>query len=814
MFADVVLPLPLSETFTYAVPASMQSALAIGCRVIVPFGKRKYYTAIVLKIHHDAPQRGVSLKDIHSLIDSVPLVNENQLKLWEWVSFYYLSPLGDVYKAAFPSKLRMESETMVSALVGHATDEKGLRPKEKQIIDLLNEHDLPVKISEIAVRLKIVNVLPTVYSLAEKGLVVIHESIQSKFAPKTETHIFLPKKLSPQSASHAIGKAKKQQLLYEQITGLFAASEADSFSRKEIMALTGASASVLNGLLQKNVLRQATVEIGRLGDGAARVTRAPHTLNEYQQQAFTEIIDCFNDRKPCLLHGVTSSGKTEIYIHLIKRLLDEGKQTLYLVPEIALTTQLTHRLQAVFGDKLAIYHSKINDQERAEIWKKMLSDHPYDIVIGVRSSLFLPFKRLGLIIVDEEHESSYKQTEPAPRYHARDTAVMLAHLTKAPILLGTATPSMESYFNAKTGKYGLVTLANRYEDISLPEIILENTKELRRKKKMKSLLSPALISYMDNALQEGGQVILFRNRRGFAPMVECQLCGWTPKCRRCDVSLTYHKSRNELVCHYCGTTYKMVTECPECHQPSIEPVGMGTEQVEEEVARLFPEVSIARMDADTTRGKNAYENILSAFQQKKTRILIGTQMLSKGLDFDDVSVVGIISADSLLNYPDFRSHERGFQLMMQASGRAGRKNKRGKVIIQSNDPEQPLYRYLTDNDYEGFFRQQAEERKLFNYPPYSRLIRIVIKNKDEQKAEVEARAFAGLLRPSLHERLLGPSKPAVAKIQLYHIREILLKLEIGLSPQKIRKLIKKSEQRMRANPEFKYMRVYYDVDPL
>lgn len=743
MFADVVLPLPLSESFTYAVPAEMQDKIGIGFRVMVPFGTRKFYTAIVLKLHNNAPH-GFEAKEIQSLIDSHPVVTQQQLQLWEWISFYYMSPLGDVFKAALPAMMKPQD-------------------------------------------------------------------LEHGFKPKTETYIRINTEI--EDVASVIGRAKKQKELFDALQQLFLQESITSIPKKEIPLKTGFSNSVLNGLIEKKVLIQSTEDVSRIEKKIAQ-TRKPYPLNEHQREAMAEIHRCFTQKNVCLLHGVTSGGKTEIYIHLIEEQLKKGKQTLYLVPEIALTTQLTQRLQAVFGEKLGIYHSKINDNERAEIWQKMVSDTPYEIIIGVRSSLFLPFRQLGLIIVDEEHETSYKQQDPAPRYHARDTAVMLAHISGAKTLLGSATPSMESYFNAKSGKYGLVTLTKRYENIELPEIILENTHELRRKKKMKSILSPQLIGRMQEALSAGEQVILFRNRRGFAPMLECKNCGWTPKCSRCDVSLTYHKFSNALKCHYCNATYRVVHECPACEEKSVELIGQGTEKLEEEVTQLFPDYRVARMDTDTTRGKHSYEKIIADFENRKTHILVGTQMLSKGLDFDNVSVLGIVSADGMLNYPDFRSHERGFQLMTQAAGRSGRKNKRGTVIIQSADPEQPVYRFIVNGSYEDFFNLQLSERKLFNYPPFYRLMRIVFKDRNEQKAEKASRFFADILKKSLHERVLGPNKPVIGKIQQHHIREILLKLETGLSPQQVREIIKHAENQLRSRQEFKYLVVYFDVDPV
>lgn len=745
MYADVILPLPLSDVFTYAIPAEMLHKIGKGFRVVVPFGSRKYYTGIITRIHREAP--GITgIREIHSLIDSHPVVNEQQLLLWEWISFYYVAPLGDVYKAALPSSMKPE--------------------------DLLR-----------------------------------------KFTPLTELFIQVNPSLDQPTIIRMVGRAKKQQALAEEIGSYLTAHHTASVSKKVVSGFTAYSASVLNGLLQKQILTAFPAETSRL-ETALTHTRAPYPLNDPQQQALTAIRESFDTKETVLLHGVTSSGKTEIYIHLIQQYLAEGKQTLYLLPEIALTTQLTQRLKAVFGNRLGIYHSRINDNERAEIWQKMLSDRPYEIIMGVRSSLFLPYQHLGLVIVDEEHEASYKQQDPAPRYHARDTAIMLARFFGAKTVLGSATPAVESYYNAQSGKYGLVTLTARYNGLKMPVIRLENSRELRRKKKMKTLLAPALIEEIGAALENGEQAILFRNRRGFAPLIECSQCGWVPRCRRCDVSLTYHKKSSKLVCHYCNSTYRLPAACPSCHEKNLIPLGQGTEQLEEEVSQLFPGCVVARMDMDSTRGKDSYEQIISGFQEKRIQILVGTQMLSKGLDFDNVRVVGIISADSLLNYPDFRSHERGYQLMTQAAGRAGRKNKQGTVIIQCTDPGQPVFAYVRHNDYDAFFRAQLSERKLFHYPPFFRLIRIVLKHKQEQKATAAAASLAGMLSESLHERTLGPNKPIVSRIQLYHIREVLLKLENGLSPHLVRDILKKAEARLRSVPEMKYVTLYYDVDPL
>lgn len=743
MYADVILPLPFSDLYTYAVPAEMINTIARGSKVIVPFGNRKFYTAIVNKIHEKEP-KDFKVKEIHSLTDSQPVVNEQQLNLWEWISFYYLSPLGDVYKTALPSSMKSDD-------------------------------------------------------------------LKSKFKPKTETFIKINPDLDTVNIKDLIGRATKQQSLLAELQNLLSVSKKEQISRKVISELSNYSISVLNGLITKNILLSVTIETSRI-DSDIKPSRKPFPLNEFQQEALHEIFNCFDIKPTCLLHGVTSSGKTEIYIHLIDKALSSGKQTLYLVPEIALTTQLTQRLQAVFGNKLGIYHSKINDNERAEIWQKMLSDNPYEIILGVRSSLFLPFQKLGLVVVDEEHEMSYKQQEPSPRYHARDTALMLAHQYGAKTILGSATPSMESFFNTKNGKYGLVTLKERYKNITMPEIQIENTFELRKRKKMKSLLTPDLIEQMKQCLEKEEQVILFRNRRGFASLIECEQCAWTPKCKRCDVTLTYHKKRNRLICHYCNASYAIPDECPSCGSEKLKSLGQGTEQLEEEVSRLFPDYVIDRMDLDTTRGKNDYDRIIDDFQNRRIQILIGTQMLSKGLDFENVGIVGIISADSLLNYPDFRSHERGFQLMMQAAGRAGRKKRRGKVIIQSADPDQQIYKYISNYDYKGFFDAQMAERKLFNYPPFSRLISIVLKHRIEKQVESASEYMAVQLRQSFGEMVQGPTKPMVSFIQRYHLREILLKLDNNLPLKKTRETIKSAESSLHSKTEFKYILIQFDVD--
>lgn len=745
MYADVILPLPLTDLYTYSVPADLKYKIEVGCRVMVPFGRKRYYTAIVKSIHNNPPEN-FEAKDIYTLIDSRPVVDENQLKLWEWISFYYITPLGEVYKTALPSSLKSDN-------------------------------------------------------------------LKQKFVPKTEVFLQTNPNLDHSKINTLIGRAKKQLSFFEEFKDALNKSGKDYISKKKASELSDFTTSVLNGLLKKQVLQSLKVEVGRL-EKKEITTRNPYPLNKHQQKALKGVKEVFKTKQCSLLHGVTSSGKTEIFIHLITSYLKEKQQTLYLVPEIALTTQLTNRLQDVFGNKMGVYHSGINEQERAEIWRKMTSDDPYEIILGVRSSLFLPFQNLGLVIVDEEHEMSYKQQDPAPRYHARDTAVMLSHIHNAKTLLGTATPSLESYHNTQNGKYGLVTLKERFNEILMPEIIVENVYELRKRKKMKTLLAPSLIEQIDTALQNGEQVILFRNRRGFAPLIECKDCGWTPKCIHCDVTLTFHKKRNRLICHYCNTSYQYPSKCQSCHSESLVPLGQGTEQLEEEVSQLFPNSKVSRMDFDTTRGKNSYEKILSDFRNAKTNILIGTQMLSKGLDFENVNVVGIISADSLLNYPDFRSNERGFQLMMQAAGRAGRQRIQGKVIIQSSDPDRPVYQHVKNHDYSTFYKEELNERREFKYPPIYKLIRIVIKHKNNLTAEKAATQLVIFLKSNFKNRVLGPNKGVISRVQTYYIQEILLKLEIGLSIHQVRDHLKNAENKLRKVHDFKYITVYYDVDPL
>ena len=810
LFADVILPLALADSYTYIIPKELESTIQPGFRVIVPFGKNKYYTAIVLRIHQNEPQQ-VTLKEIHSQLDANSIVNQHQLKLWQWISFYYMAPMGDVYNAALPAQLKLESKAYVSISSDYLSIDTSLTPTEQDVVNYLQYINLPTQISDLIRDLNNNNILSHVNALAAKKVVTISQTIHQKYKEKTESYIRIHPQFNHATAEDKLKRARKQWELYQFIAGYLNENKTESIARKDLLADGTFTSANLLALLNRNALEQFEVATSRLHNDGVEINDAKK-LTPHQQEAYKEIKSVFEEKDVCLLHGITSSGKTEVYIQLINDALQEGKQVLYLLPEIALTTQLTNRLQTVFGNDLAIYHSKINDNVRAEIWHKMISDNPYKIIIGVRSAVFMPFSNLALVIIDEEHDQSYRQTDPSPRYHGKNTAIMYAHFQQAKTLLGSATPAIESYYNALTGKYGLVELTERYEKMAMPQITLVDTKDLRRRKMMTSLLSPLLMEQMEEALSAQQQIILFRNRRGFAPIMECKNCAYTPKCEHCDVTLTYHKYQNKLKCHYCDASYPMLTECPECHTNGLELLGSGTEQLAEEVSTLFPDAVVARMDTDTTRGANSYEQILSDFSQRKSHILVGTKMVSKGLDFDNVRVVGVIQADSLFNFPDFRSHEDGFQMITQASGRSGRKGASGTVIIQTSNPRQPIFEYIKNNDYKSFFHDQLEERRLFKYPPYYRLIAIKLRDKYETNVSQAADYFAMLLKKALGERVLGPAKPAVSRIQQMHIREILLKMEMGFPIGQVREILKHIEETTRQRDKFKYIKIHYEVD--
>ena len=766
-YANIILPLPLDGYFTYCVPDDLASRVQNGMRVTVPFGKSKTYVGIVAEYPVDVPnpaeevaQQGkkIEYKNIAEVLDDTPILLPQQLRLWKWIADYYMSPIGDVYKAALPSGLKVED---------------GFRPRTELFIRLADkyrdEQTLTLLISSMKRAAKQLDVLMTYLRLT--------------------------------------GVDNIEHLLPE--------TELREVTREELMNESHASIAVIRSLQEKMILVTYEKEVGRLNHNIAPHPEKIKPLNEAQTEAYNHILVQMMGHPVTLLHGVTSSGKTEIYIHLIQKAINEHKQVLYLLPEIALTVQITERLKAVFGNRLGIYHSKYSDAERVEIWKKQLSSNPYDVILGARSAVFLPFHRLGLVVIDEEHEQSFKQQDPAPRYHARSAAIVLAQMyAGAKTLLGTATPSMESYYNAKQGKYGLVELSRRYKDIQLPSIEVVDMKDLYRRKMVSGPFSPRLLTAVRGALERGEQAILFQNRRGFAPMIECRQCGWVPKCPNCDISLTYHKSMNYLSCHYCGYTMKVPEVCPCCESKDIRGRGYGTEKIEDEIRSIFPEARIARMDLDTTHTRNAYERLINDFSTGKNNLLIGTQMVTKGLDFAKVSVVGILNADSMLNYPDFRAYEQAFMMMSQVSGRAGRKGKRGEVILQTKTPDLPVIQYVVHNDYPTFFKELLDERREFHYPPFYHLVYVYLKHRDENIVNTAGVELGSRLRDIFGARVLGPDKPAVARVKTLSIRKIVLKLENGIDYPRVRQYLRGALDAMMKDKRYGALQVYYDVDPL
>lgn len=817
-FADVIVPLPIPGQYTYAVPLELEEKVCAGIRAIVPFGKKKYYTAIVTRVHEDAPA-GYDTKELVEILDKKPILLKRQYDFWQWIADYYLCTLGDVYKAALPSGMKLESETLVVVNPDYEA-ESPLTEKEQLVLDTLSR-DTGLCINQLEKITGIKNLLPVINKLLEREAIYIKEELKRSYKPRTEVFVRLAETIKSETDLHqlfdTLNRAPKQLaalMKYVELSGwVRPGCFLKEVSRKTLLQKANITSSILSGLVEKHILELYHQEVGRLAKGTIDTTPL-NPLSDAQQKAYDEIVQAFASKPVCLLHGVTSSGKTELYIHLIEQAIRAGKQVLYLLPEIALTTQITERLRRVFGNRLGIYHSKFPDAERVEIWQKQLSEDDYDVILGVRSSIFLPFRRLGLVIVDEEHENTYKQQEPAPRYHARNAALVLASIFGAKTLLGTATPSIETYYNAIHGKYGFVQLTERHRQIQLPEIEVVDIKELARKKRMTAQFSPLLLQKIREALEQKEQVILFQNRRGFAPMIECRTCGWVPKCKNCDVSLTYHKGLNQLTCHYCGYTEPVPTSCPACGGTELVSRGFGTEKVEDSIKELFPEARIARMDLDTTRTRTAYEKIISDFEEGETDILIGTQMVSKGLDFDRVSVVGILNADSMLNYPDFRSYERAFQLMAQVAGRAGRKEKRGLVILQTKQPDLPLIHEVVTNDYARMFQEQTEERSLFRYPPFYRLIYVYLKHRKQEVLDQAADLMANVLRQGLGERVLGPDQPPIARIQTLFIKKIVVKVEQQASLSKVRAYLRQVQRMIVEDERFRSLIVYYDVDPM
>ncbi|MCR4920766.1 MAG: primosomal protein N' [Bacteroidaceae bacterium] len=828
-YADVVMPLPLEGTFTYALPQGLSPQVRVGCRVIVPFGKRKFYSAVVVRLHNDKPD--YATREVMELLDEQPVLLPAQLRLWQWISEYYLCTLGEVSKAALPGGMRLESESKVmlspdyaDASSAESSGAEGRGGAVALILDALS-HQPEQTISELQHSTGIHHILPPVRQLLAQGTLLMKEEVRRTYKPKTVTCVrisdafFDEGELNTLLASMQRMPAQSRLLLcYAEMSVLSAALAMRNpqllkeVTRQQLLEASGCTPSVLSALRSRGVLDVYQKQVGRITSGCALGEILLPQLSEAQQRAFDEIHTQWQTHDVCLLHGVTSSGKTELYIHLIQEALNEGRQVFYLLPEIALTVQLTERLKRVFGDRLGVYHSRYPDAERVELYQKMLSDEPYDIIVGVRSSVFLPFRRLGLVIIDEEHETSFKQTEPAPRYHGRNTALMLAHQCGAHTLLGTATPSLESYRNAMSGKYGLVSLTTRYGDVRLPEIEVVDIAEQQRKKFMRGPFSPRLLSLMRETLERREQVILFQNRRGFSPMVECHTCGWVPRCTRCDVTLTLHRSQHALTCHYCGASYPIPSVCPNCQSHELQSRGYGTERIEDGLERLFPEARIARMDLDTTRSRTGYEQLLDDFQRGRTDILVGTQMVTKGLDFQHVSLVGILNADTMLAMPDFRSHERAFQMMAQVAGRAGRRQMQGRVVLQTYAPTSPIIRQVVSHDYASMYAEQIRERELFNYPPCCRLFYVFMKHRDEGVVARMAAEAAALMRQVFGERVMGPDTPTVSRVQQMHIRNLLLKVELQASMAVVRQRLRQIQAHLLSQPAYRSAQFYYDVD--
>lgn len=813
-YLDVVLPIPLERFFTYKITKEEADFLRPGMRVAVPFGKSKIYTALCFTVHQTAPE-AYEAKEIHQILDEISLVNEIQLKHWQWIATYYMCTLGEVVRSALPSAFLLESETLILPNRKEEIDESELRDDEFLVFEAL-QHQSSLKIADISQIIERKNVFPTVNRLLQKKVVIQKEELYEQYTPKLVRFVKLGQQYESESKLETLlselSRAPKQSQVVLTLFQLQGAHK-KPIKVKDLKAQSGGSASVIKALIEKGVLQEYHLQRDRVtyeGDGQ----NISIALNEEQKQVFETISKGFENNKVGLLHGVTSSGKTEVYIKLIEKVLNEGKQTLYLLPEIALTSQLIARLRQYFGDRVAVYHSKYSIHERVEVWNNVLyTKQKAQVVLGARSALFLPFSNLGLIVVDEEHETSFKQFDPAPRYHARDAAVMLARFHGGNCLLGSATPSIESMQNAKTQKYALATIKERYGNVLMPDIELVDLKVATKKKQMKGHFSERLLLEINETLQEGGQIILFQNRRGFAPIVECTTCGHSPQCPNCDVSLTYHKHRNQLRCHYCGHHLPLDESCQACGSFTLDKIGFGTEQVQQELGELCPDVKIGRMDLDTTRGKYAYEKIITAFEQQEFDILIGTQMVTKGLDFRNVNLVGIMNADSLLNFPDYRAHERSFQLLTQVAGRAGRTKKRGKVLIQTYNPYHRILQQVSTNSYGEMFENQVYEREHFKYPPAVRIIRVTLKDKDFNKLNEASNWFADALRTILpQQRILGPEYPPVARIRRYYLKNILVKIETDQSVFKIKKGIKRIEKSFNAISQYKSIRLVYNVD--
>jgi len=820
-FAELLLPLAIKGTYTYRIPSEMQPLLKIGCRVLVPFGRKKIYTAIVIMMHDQQPT-GYQVKEIISMIDANPILRHPQLKFWQWISDYYLCTLGEVYKAAIPSGLKVESETFISVNPDYEESAPGeLTDRMRTVLDYAAQRGR-MQVNEITRITEFKNVESIVNKLLEVGAIHVSERVIDNYRAKTESCVKLAIDRNDDEALHRIfdevKRAKKQEALllaYLDLSGWLQKSKPiKEVTKDDLLKRSGITQPVLAAARSRGVFEVYKREVNRFADlGNSLIS--PPTLTDEQRRAYGEIKSCFKDKAITLLHGVTSSGKTSIYMHLINDTLKAGRQVLFLVPEIALTTQLTRRLRKVFGDSLLIYHSKFSDNERVDIWKRLLNSNDPCVVIGVRSSIFLPYSNLGLIIVDEEHDSSFKQQDPAPRYNGKNAAMVLASMHGAKTLLGSGTPAIEVYYHAKRGDYGFVQLLTRYEGIQMPDVEVVDIKLARKKRETKGMFTLDLVSKCRQALENKEQVILFQNRRGYSPYISCKECGWVPTCENCDVSLTYHKHIRTLSCHYCGYTRSMPDLCPACGLPGLEIVGYGTERIEDNVKEVFPDEKILRMDLDTTRNKNSYDRIIDEFSARKSNILVGTQMVTKGLDFDGVSIVGILNADSMISFPDFRSSERAFNMMEQVAGRAGRAHKQGKVVIQTTRPTHPIIDFVKKHDYKGFYEYEVGERKQFNFPPFTRIVNVYLKHRSEDTLTEVSVRYSNMLRSVFGNRVFGPEAPMVARVQNLHIRQVMLKFENEASMTKVKQILRNIyEQMVAADGRMKSTIVYYDVDPM
>lgn len=839
LFAEILLPLPIPGTYTYRVPFELNQKAKVGQRAVVQFGKTKIMSGLIISLTEEVPDC-TSIKYLLDILDDDPVVNENQLKLWQWIASYYLCYLGDVMQVALPSALKLSSESKIMLSDEFVLDSMALSDNEFLIVEALQIQP-QLTITEVSKIIGYKKIMPLVKTMIEKKIIVMQEELQQKYKAKYERYVRLTNTYRNEDAMRELMDTLSKRA-YKQLELLMAffvlgGSADNDVLASDLLKKANATSSILATLVDKGVFESYQKRVSRLKEYKALTDVSTINLTEKQQEAYEEIHKGFEEEKPVLLHGVTASGKTEIYIKLIQEAIDEGKQVLYLLPEIALTEQIINRLKKYFGDRVGVYHSRYDNNERVEIWQQVmnfrsqhstvngqqilgdsatrrLGDSKYQIIIGSRSAVFLPFTDLGLIIVDEEHDSSFKQIDPAPRYSARDLAVLMSKMFHARLLMGSATPSFESYYNARQNKYHLVTITERYGGVEMPEIIVDDLRVETRRKTMQANFGKTLIDAMNKTLEEKNQVILFQNRRGFSLRIECEHCNYIPQCINCDVSLIYHKNQNILKCHYCGYTTSVPTECPSCRSTDLKMHGFGTERIEDDLKVVFPEANSSRLDLDTTRTKNSYQYILEQFQNKETNILVGTQMVTKGLDFDSVKVVGILNADNMLTFPDFRAYERSFQLMEQVSGRAGRKGDKGKVIIQTYQPQHPVILNVITHDYVKFYEEQMPIRRQFNYPPYSRLVMIRLKDVDSQKLNKAADELAKIFRQVFKENLLGPEYPVVSRVKNQYIKQMLIKINKDLNSAKVKEFINKTIEDFRHNNDFKSVKIQIDVDPM